>query len=81
MKGATDLGAYSICAPKKLPGMDFSDHLNYWLHDFNAVMITDTAFFRNKEYHSANDTYDRLNYDRMGDTVLGVFSALKKMRE
>lgn len=80
MKGATDLSVYSICAPKTLPGIDFSDHRNYWAHNINAVMVTDTAFFRNKAYHSASDTHDRLDYRRMGDTVLGVYSALQNIR-
>ena len=81
MKGATELGVYSICAPKTLPGIDFSDHLNYWRHNMNAVMITDTSFFRNKAYHSDLDTYDRLDYRRMGDTILEVYSTLQNMRK
>jgi len=81
MKGATDLDVFSISAPRSLPGIDFSDHRNYWPFGFNAVMITDTAFFRNKAYHTAEDTHDRLDYRRMGNTVLGVYSALQNMRQ
>ena len=51
MKGTTDLPVYSIRAPRSIPGMDFSDHRNYWPYGINAVMITDTAFFRNRAYH------------------------------
>lgn len=32
--------------------MDFSDHRNFWAKDLPAVMITDTSFFRNPNYHS-----------------------------
>lgn len=39
-----DLSVYSMNAPWFIPGIDFSDHLNYWQHDIPAVMITDTAF-------------------------------------
>jgi hypothetical protein len=31
--------------PPFLPGIDFSDHLNYWKFGFSALMITDTSFF------------------------------------
>ena len=78
MKGATDLPVYSVNAPRSLPGIDFSDHRNYWNQELPAVMITDTAFYRNKAYHQDNDTWDRLDYDRMGKVVLGVYSAIKQ---
>lgn len=47
MAGSTDLPVRSINAPRFVPGVDFSDHINYWDAGFEAVMITDTAFFRN----------------------------------
>jgi len=77
MQGSTDLPVFSINAPTFIPGIDFSDHRNYWANGYNAVMITDTAFYRNLEYHQAGDTYDRLDYDRMGKVVLSVFNYLK----
>ena len=80
MKGASELDVFSINAPRIISGIDFSDHLNYWPHGINAVMITDSSFYRNKAYHTADDTYDRLDYQRMGDSILGVYSALQKMR-
>jgi len=79
MKGTTDMPIYSINAPQFIPGVDFSDHRNYWAHNLNAVMITDTAFHRNKEYHEAGDTADRLDYGRMAKVVVGVFEAIKKL--
>ena len=45
-----------INAPAIVPGVAFSDHRNYWKHDWPALMVTDTAFLRNKEYHQAGDT-------------------------
>lgn len=77
MKGTSDLPVYSINAPKALPGIDFSDHRNYWSFDINAVMITDTAFYRYDAYHGLNDKPDRLDYARMAKVVAGVFEALR----
>ena len=77
MKGTTDLPVYSIRAPAALPGVDFSDHRNYWAHGIPALMVTDTAFYRNKAYHSTEDTPDRLDYRRMGQVAVAVFSAIE----
>ncbi len=81
MKGATDLPVFSVNAPKFITGIDFSDHRNYWTYGYNAVMITDTAFYRNKEYHKPGDTADRLNYEQMAKTVIQVFEAVKGLAD
>jgi len=75
------LPIYSFNAPEALQGVDFSDHLNYWQQGYDAVMITDTAFYRNQNYHKAEDTYDRLDYSRMSQVVYGVFQMLKEYRD
>ncbi len=79
MKGTTDLLVFSINTPKSLPGIDFSYHRNHWPLDLNAVMISDTAFYRNDYYHELDDTPDTLDYIRMAKVVISVFEALKKI--
>jgi hypothetical protein len=81
MKGAAELPVYSVNAPLMVPGIDFSDHRNYWQYGYEAVMITDSAFYRNREYHEPGDTADRLNYDLMGNAVVQVFEAIKGLAE
>jgi hypothetical protein len=81
MKGATDLPVYSFRGPESLPGVDFSDHRNYWPHGIPSAMITDTAFFRNKAYHTADDTAGRLDYDRMGMVVVAVYEAIRELAD
>jgi hypothetical protein len=76
MAGATSLPVYSINAPRLIPGVDFSDHLSYWREGYPAVMITDTAFYRNANYHTMGDTAERLDYRRMGQVVEGVYAAV-----
>jgi Zn-dependent M28 family amino/carboxypeptidase len=49
-----------------------SDNAAYWESGFPAVMITDTANFRNRNYHRAGDTHDTLDYDRMARAVDGL---------
>jgi Zn-dependent M28 family amino/carboxypeptidase len=77
MKGTTALPVYSIRAPAALPGVDFSDHRNYWSYGYKALMVTDTAFYRNLAYHQQSDTADRLDYGRMADVAVAVFEVVR----
>ncbi len=72
MQSIQRLECEKLIAPSFVTGVDFSDHLNYWNHDIPAVMITDTAFFRNKNYHTQKDTVETLNLNKMKDVVDGV---------
>jgi hypothetical protein len=76
MRSASELPVYSLNAPAFLPGVDFSDHVNFWDAGLPAVMITDTAFFRNKAYHSRLDRPERLDYRRMAMVIEGVYQAV-----
>ncbi|MFT4661098.1 MAG: hypothetical protein ACI8XB_001369 [Patiriisocius sp.] len=66
--------------PKSMPGIDFSDHLNYWAFGLSAMMITDTAFYRNMNYHRSNDKMEVLDLERMSRVIETVFVALKKLK-
>ena len=46
-----------------------SDHAPFWDKGFPALMITDTAYFRNRNYHGPGDTADTLDYAFMADLV------------
>lgn len=81
MKGASSLPVHSIAAPRQVPGIDFSDHQNYWNEGWPAVMITDTAFYRNDRYHTRHDTADTLNYRKMAQVIDGVESAIRSIAE
>ncbi len=50
-----------------IPGVDFSDHRNFWKFGIPAFMITDTAFYRNPNYHGPGDRADTLNYPKMAE--------------
>lgn len=65
--------------PASIEGIDYSDHLNYWAEGWDALMITDTSFFRNANYHQAGDTPDTLDYARMSAVVNKVLRSLVRM--
>lgn len=76
MRSTALLPVHSINAPGWLPGIDFSDHLNYWRAGYPAVMITDTSFYRNENYHTARDTAEKLDYTRMAKVVQAIYATL-----
>ncbi len=79
MAFASPLDVRSIRAPRWVPGVDFSDHASYWNAGYPAVMVTDTAFYRNPHYHTARDTPATLDYARMADVVQGVYAAVLRL--
>ena len=52
-----------------LPSVRLSDHASFWDQGFRAVMVTDSAFFRNPHYHLPSDTMEKLNYRFMAELV------------
>lgn len=73
LAGSVDLPVYSINAPGGLPGIGFSDHWSFWQFGYPAVMVTDTAFFRNPNYHRPKDRPETLDYRRMALAVEGLY--------
>jgi Zn-dependent M28 family amino/carboxypeptidase len=74
MRGVSDLPVISCNAPSNLQGIDSSDHLNYWNEGYPALMVTDTAYYRNPHYHRPTDTFDKLDYRRMAKVVQGIYA-------
>ena len=48
-----------------------SDHVGFWLQGYDAFLLTDTANFRNPNYHTANDRSSTLDYPFMTQVVRG----------
>lgn len=73
LAAASIVPVQSITAPSILPGIDFSDHQSFWKYGYPAVMVTDTAFYRNKNYHKNTDTIDTLDFERMAEVIKGLY--------
>ena len=52
--------------------MRLSDHASFWNKGYRAVMLTDSAFFRNPHYHLASDTMETLDVDYMAELVISL---------
>ena len=49
-----------------------SDHASFWDAGYPAVVLTDTANFRNPHYHRATDTLDTLNLEFLSNVAATV---------
>ncbi|MBU4376222.1 MAG: M28 family peptidase [Candidatus Omnitrophica bacterium] len=59
-----------------VPGVDFSDNWSFWREGYPAVMITDTAFYRNPNYHNSTDTHETLDYASLAEVLKGLRGVL-----
>lgn len=71
----SSLKVVSFNSTSMVPGVDFSDHRSFWKNGFPAFMVTDTAFYRNPNYHRRSDTPDSLDYARAAEVVTGLHKA------
>lgn len=69
----------SITAVSLVPGVAFSDHRSFWKLGYKALMVTDTAFYRNPQYHGTGDVPELLDYERMAKVVGGLQAAIEEI--
>jgi Zn-dependent M28 family amino/carboxypeptidase len=74
----TDLPVVSMSAPPIVIGIDFSDHWSFGKFGYPACMVTDTAFYRNLNYHGPTDVPETLDYERMAKVVDGLTVAIEE---
>jgi len=58
--------------PAQLPGIGWSDHWAFWQQGYSAIMVTDTALFRDPNYHEASDVPENIDYERLARVVVGL---------
>ena len=75
---ARELKTVSLVVPAKgerLPDTRRSDHAAFWHYGYPALMLTDTANFRNPHYHRPTDTFETLDLTFMQRVVRAVTAA------
>ena len=78
-KSTPGLGVEFLVVPGRGEGfqdVQLSDHAPFWERGHKAVMITDTAFYRNPHYHQPTDTLDTLDLDFIRDIAAGLCAYL-----
>jgi Zn-dependent M28 family amino/carboxypeptidase len=74
-----NIKAHSLIAPEFFGGINLSDNYSFWQHHYRAIMVTDTSFFRNKNYHQETDTIDTIDFGKMGEVVKGLYYTLLEL--
>jgi Zn-dependent M28 family amino/carboxypeptidase len=76
---AGDFPAEHLAAPEVVPGVALSDQYAFWRAGMRAVMVTDTAFYRNPHYHTGGDLPHTLDYARMADLTENLAGAFARL--
>jgi hypothetical protein len=63
-----------------MPAVRLSDHASFWGEGFKAVMITDSAFYRNPHYHLPTDRMNTLDFRFMAELVESLATFLAQRR-
>ena len=74
-----DLEVISYQAPLRgwlMPITRMSDHAAFWDWGYPALMLTDTAFLRNPNYHQPTDTPETLDYGFLTRVTRALVAAL-----
>ena len=78
-KKNSTLNIVTAVMPALVTGVNFSDHDSFWRRGYRACMVTDTAFYRYRYYHTSEDTYEKLDYGKLSLVVKGLHHALLKL--
>lgn len=71
-KRAVRFPLLSLALPESIAEIRLSDNSSFWDQGYPALMLTDTSFLRNPNYHLPSDTPDTLDYERMAQVAIGV---------
>ena len=66
-------------APASIEGVGWSDHWSFSRQGYPALMLTDTAPFRYRHYHTSEDTPDKIDYDRTARVVAGLARVVREL--
>ena len=80
IQGGCRLPAVTLAVPLGghiLPEVRLSDHANFWDEGYPAIMLTDTAFMRNPNYHGPGDVMDNLDLSAMTELTLGLVNFIE----
>jgi Zn-dependent M28 family amino/carboxypeptidase len=76
-----DLAILPLEVPRWMPlvrNLRRSDHAPFWLAGISAVMISDTANFRNPHYHQPSDTPGTVDFEMVARAARTVLDAIER---
>lgn len=82
-RGHAKFPSEGAAVPEVVEEIGWSDQWSFWQFGWPALMVTDTAPFRNPHYHTASDLPETVDYERTARVVeglIGVVNALSGLR-
>ena len=70
---------FDLIGPASIPGVGLSDHMAFSKFGYKSIMICDTGFYRNKNYHTENDTYATINFKFLTDNIINCFFTIREI--
>ncbi len=67
--------------PSWIAGIGWSDQWSFWQQGYQGIMVTDTAPYRYPYYHTENDTFDKINFDKLTRIVSGLSAVISDLAE
>ncbi len=67
------------CLPAWIPGVGWSDQWSFWQQGYPGIMITDTAPFRYPYYHTIDDTFDKIDFEKLTRIVSGLVEVISDL--
>lgn len=78
-RARTKFPVESASLPEAVAGIGWSDQWSFWQFDWPAIMVSDTAPFRNPHYHESSDLPPTLDYARFAQVVEGLVGVIEEI--
>ena len=76
-RAQTKFPSEGAAVPNFIQGVGWSDLWSFWQQGYQAVMITDTATFRYPFYHTADDTIDKIDFEKLSRVTYGISKVIR----
>ncbi|HYI13130.1 MAG TPA: M28 family peptidase [Thermoanaerobaculia bacterium] len=78
-RATTNFPIESAAMPEAVTGISWSDQWSFWQFGYPAICVTDTALFRNPNYHTPADRPETLDYERAAHVVEGLVGVVEEL--
>jgi len=80
-RSSANFPSQGAALPATFPGIDWSDHWSFRQEHYPAIMVTDTALYRDPNYHRSTDTTDHIDYDALARVTAGLEAVVRRLAE
>ena len=77
----TNFPSEGAALPSTFPGVDWSDHWSFRQEGYLALMVTDTAIYRDPNYHKHSDNPENLDYRNLARILGGLENVTRELAQ